>query len=51
MRSRGLGCGGEAGQIDIDKRGVQLPLKDVPTEVTPLVKAVNDSTGAPRHRL
>lgn len=31
----------EAERIDIDQRGVQLPLKDVPTEVTPLVKAVN----------
>lgn len=31
----------EAERIDIDQRGVQLPLKDVPKEVTPLVKAVN----------
>lgn len=31
----------EAARIDIDKRGVQLPLKDVPVEVTPLVRAVN----------
>ncbi|MET2829011.1 sensor histidine kinase [Mesorhizobium shangrilense] len=31
----------EAERIDIDKRGVRLPLKDVPREVTPLVKAVN----------
>jgi signal transduction histidine kinase len=30
-----------AGQIDIDKRGVQLPLDGVPKEVTPLVDAVN----------
>ena len=38
----GLGhAAAEAERIDIDKRGVQLPLKDVPTEVAPLVKAVN----------
>jgi len=38
----GLGhAAAEAERIDIDKRGVQLPLKGVPTEVTPLVKAVN----------
>ncbi|MBZ9796542.1 sensor histidine kinase [Mesorhizobium sp. ES1-4] len=38
----GLGhAAAEAERIDIDQRGVQLPLKDVPTEVTPLVKAVN----------
>jgi signal transduction histidine kinase len=38
----GLGhAAAEAERIDIDKRGVQLPLEDVPTEVTPLVKAVN----------
>lgn len=30
-----------AGQIDIDKRGVQLPVDGVPKEVTPLVSAVN----------
>ncbi|MBZ9987572.1 HAMP domain-containing histidine kinase [Mesorhizobium sp. BH1-1-5] len=30
-----------AGQIDIDKRGAQLPLDGVPKEVTPLVDAVN----------
>jgi len=30
-----------AGQIDIDKRGVQLPLDGVPKEVAPLVTAVN----------
>lgn len=30
-----------AGQIDIDKRGVQLPLDGVPKEVAPLVDAVN----------
>ncbi|TJX64612.1 MAG: sensor histidine kinase, partial [Mesorhizobium sp.] len=38
----GLGhAAAEAERIDIDQRGVQLPLKDVPKEVTPLVKAVN----------
>ncbi|MBN9255590.1 MULTISPECIES: HAMP domain-containing sensor histidine kinase [unclassified Mesorhizobium] len=38
----GLGAAAaEAERIDIDKRGVQLPLKDVPVEVAPLVKAVN----------
>ena len=38
----GLGhAAAEAERIDIDQRGVQLPLKDVPSEVTPLVKAVN----------
>lgn len=53
---RGLGAAAsEAGQIDIDKRGVQLPLKGVPTEVTPLVNAVNEAlvrldNGYERHR-
>ncbi|MEW6633143.1 MAG: HAMP domain-containing sensor histidine kinase [Pseudomonadota bacterium] len=38
----GLGSAAKAaGQIDIDKRGVQLPLDGVPKEVTPLVTAVN----------
>ena len=38
----GLGhAAAEAERIDIDKGGVQLPLKDVPKEVAPLVKAVN----------
>ncbi|MDX8521560.1 sensor histidine kinase [Mesorhizobium dulcispinae] len=38
----GLGnAAAAAEQIDIDKRGVQLPLEGVPKEVTPLVKAVN----------
>ncbi|WP_137929277.1 sensor histidine kinase [Mesorhizobium comanense] len=38
----GLGhAAAEAERIDIDQRGVQLPLKDVPKEVTPLVNAVN----------
>lgn len=32
-----------AGQIDIDKRGTRLPAADVPSEVQPLVKAVNDA--------
>jgi signal transduction histidine kinase len=44
-----------AGQIDIDKRGVQLPLDGVPKEVTPLVTAVNAAlarldTGYERHK-
>ncbi|MFD9899302.1 sensor histidine kinase [Mesorhizobium sp. NPDC059025] len=53
---RGLGAAAtEAGQIDIDKRGMQLPLKDVPMEVTPLVNAVNEAlvrldNGYERHR-
>lgn len=53
---RGLGAAAsEAGQIDIDKRGVQLPLKGVPMEVTPLVNAVNEAlvrldNGYERHR-
>ncbi|TPK92727.1 MULTISPECIES: HAMP domain-containing sensor histidine kinase [unclassified Mesorhizobium] len=38
----GLGRAAKAaGQIDIDKRGVQLPLDGVPKEVAPLVDAVN----------
>jgi signal transduction histidine kinase len=38
----GLGeAAAAAGRIDIDKRGVQLPVKDVPLEVVPLVNAVN----------
>ncbi|WP_421914717.1 sensor histidine kinase [Mesorhizobium sp.] len=38
----GLGrAASEAERINIDKRGVQLPLEGVPKEVTPLVKAVN----------
>lgn len=38
----GLGhAAAEAERINIDQRGVQLPLKDVPKEVTPLVNAVN----------
>ncbi|MEO5756666.1 MAG: HAMP domain-containing sensor histidine kinase, partial [Mesorhizobium sp.] len=42
----GLGhAAAEAARIDIDKRGVQLPLKDVPMEVAPLVKAVNAALG------
>ena len=44
-----------AGQIDIDKRGVRLPLGGVPKEVTPLVTAVNAAlarldTGYERHK-
>ncbi len=33
----------QARRIDIDKRGARLPLEDVPAEVVPLVKAVNDA--------
>lgn len=53
---RGLGAAAnEAGQIDIDKRGMQLPLNGVPMEVTPLVNAVNEAlvrldNGYERHR-
>ncbi|QCI64103.1 sensor histidine kinase [Phreatobacter stygius] len=42
----GLGeAAAEAERIDIDKRGMRLPADTVPTEVTPLVKAVNDALG------
>jgi signal transduction histidine kinase len=34
-----------AREIDIDKRGTRLPLQTVPTEVAPLVSAVNDALG------
>jgi signal transduction histidine kinase len=38
----GLGrAAAQAEDIDIDKRGTQLPLQDVPSEVVPLVLAVN----------
>lgn len=53
---RSLGAAAtEAEQIDIDKRGVQLPLNGVPVEVTPLVNAVNEAlvrldNGYERHR-
>jgi signal transduction histidine kinase len=32
-----------AAQVDIDKRGTQLPLDEVPVEIMPLVAAVNDA--------
>ncbi|MDR6292645.1 signal transduction histidine kinase [Inquilinus ginsengisoli] len=35
----------QAKRIDIDQRGVRLPVDDMPTEVAPLVKAVNDALG------
>lgn len=33
----------QAGRIDIDRRGVQLPLEAVPSEIVPLISAVNDA--------
>ncbi|MEH2478246.1 signal transduction histidine kinase [Nitrobacteraceae bacterium AZCC 2146] len=33
----------EARQIDIDSRGARLPVDKVPTEVAPLVRAINDA--------
>lgn len=42
----GLGeAAAEAEKIDIDKRGARLTVGNVPAEVTPLVKAVNDALG------
>ncbi len=35
----------EAERIDIDQRGVQLPLDKVPIEIAPLVKAINAALG------
>jgi signal transduction histidine kinase len=35
----------QANRIEIDRRGARLPLDGVPTEVTPLVAAVNDALG------
>jgi signal transduction histidine kinase len=35
----------QAGEIDIDKRGARLPVGAVPTEIAPLVTAVNDALG------
>jgi len=45
----------QAERIDIDQRGVQLPLDKVPIEITPLVKAINAALdrldkGYERHR-
>ena len=34
-----------AEQIDVDRRGTRLPLKQVPREIVPLVVAVNDALG------
>lgn len=34
-----------AREIDIDKRGTRLPVSAIPSEVTPLVDAVNDALG------
>lgn len=40
----GLGdAAAQAERIDIDRRGVQLSTKEVPLEVVPLVKAINDA--------
>lgn len=40
----GLGdAAAQAERIDIDRRGVQLSAKDVPLEIVPLVKAINDA--------
>jgi signal transduction histidine kinase len=40
----GLGdAAAQAEQIDIDRRGVQLSTQDVPLEIAPLVKAINDA--------
>jgi signal transduction histidine kinase len=42
----GLGAAAtEAGRIDVDQRGARLSVDDVPTEVRPLVNAVNDALG------
>jgi len=42
----GLGqAAAQAERIDIDRRGVQLSVEEVPTEIIPLVKAVNDALG------
>jgi signal transduction histidine kinase len=52
----GLGAvAAEAERIDIHKRGVQLPVKDIPQEIVPLVNAVNDAllrldSGYERHK-
>lgn len=42
----GLGqAAAQAERIDIDRRGVQLSVEEVPMEVIPFVKAVNDALG------
>jgi len=52
----GLGeTAAQAQRIDIDRRGLQLPVADVPTEVVPLVRAINEALarldkGYERHR-
>lgn len=40
----GLGkAASQAAKIDVDKRGTRLPVQDVPTEIVPLVSAMNDA--------